>query len=253
MQFDSDTNALIQREAINRKAKHDLEQWSFSKLTLKEGMKVLDLGCGTGKQVFALHELDVNFASITGVDVSQQAVDAVNKRAEAEGLSHIRAVQLGLDDVVQKLCGNKYNLIISSYAIYYASDLKQLLIDLKTLLSPEGQLFICGPGEGSNQQLFDLIAEIRPETRSGSFTVDDFLLKEHLIEVGNNYTSTKVDRLLNQVEFDSVETFLNWWRNHNSFILEIELEMTLLLERHFLKKPSFFLDKNVIGIRYVVG
>jgi cyclopropane fatty-acyl-phospholipid synthase-like methyltransferase len=51
-QFHSNTAELEKRIAANKSTLYDLEEWIFSQIELDPIMEVLDLGCGTGKQIF---------------------------------------------------------------------------------------------------------------------------------------------------------------------------------------------------------
>ena len=68
--FDSDTAALVARETINsRLSAYDLEEWILEEVNPTDGISVLDLGCGTGKQTFRLATRFPG-CSIVSVDVS---------------------------------------------------------------------------------------------------------------------------------------------------------------------------------------
>jgi len=96
--FDSDTDALIQREQVNtRGALYDLEDWIIDQVRPYEGMKILDVGCGTGKQIFAFAIYVYSAGENWGLDISDKAVEAVNERARQEGMKQIRAIQGPLD------------------------------------------------------------------------------------------------------------------------------------------------------------
>ena len=124
--FDTDTSALKQREALNASGTlYRLETWIKDQLTLKPEMRILDLGCGTGKMTFALAEQISADGFILGLDISQNAVDEVNRIAKEQHLSYVTAVQGNLDDCVSMLNDYRFDLIVSAYAIYYAQGSQQ--------------------------------------------------------------------------------------------------------------------------------
>ena len=156
--IDSDTAALRTRAALNAAGSAtDLDQWILGIAQPAGGQHVLDLGCGTGKQVFAVAPRVLPGGSVLGVDISADAVAEVNRQAATRGPSHVSATRLSLDECVGALGGRSFDLILSTYAIYYASDLVGLLNELSRLLSPGGSMFICGYGKGTNREMIDLI------------------------------------------------------------------------------------------------
>ena len=78
--FDADTQALREREKVNAAgAVHNLEDWIIEQVCPSAGMRVLDLGCGTGKQMFAFVKQVSPEGSLVGLDISKEAVEAVKK------------------------------------------------------------------------------------------------------------------------------------------------------------------------------
>src|SRR5213079_3361486 len=57
------------------------------RLGIKQGMKVLDLGCGDGTTVLPAAKLG---ADVLGVDIASNLVAAGNRRAQETGLSNCR-------------------------------------------------------------------------------------------------------------------------------------------------------------------
>ena len=56
-------------------------------LGIKPSLKVLDLGCGDGTTAIPMARLG---ATVTGIDIAQNLVEAGNKRAAAAGLKNLK-------------------------------------------------------------------------------------------------------------------------------------------------------------------
>ena len=69
----------------------------------------------------------------------------------------MNALQCSFDDVLQVLSNERFDLITSSYAVYYASDMLRLIAGLRDLALEDGRVFVCGPGRGTNQEMTDLV------------------------------------------------------------------------------------------------
>ena len=71
----------------------------FSQLDVRPGHKVLDIGCGTGKQTIPISKLVGEVGSVTAVDISAESLALLQKTADAEGLGgRIRAINCAIDD-----------------------------------------------------------------------------------------------------------------------------------------------------------
>ena len=249
--FDSDTEALKQREQCNVKGQlYDLENWIIQQIDLARGMRILDLGCGTGKQMFAFAHVVSPDSFILGLDISDEAVAEVNKRAEKEQLNQIKAMKGSLDMCINLLQGFRFDLILSTYAIYYSTNMKKLLCELRSLLNPNGRVLVSGPGRDTNQEIVNLINSISAGSTRRSESIEDFIQESEIKEIAMQYSNFRIARLFNQIRFDSSEGLLQWWKNHNSFVPEIYSAVYQALRAHFAQNDHFILTKNVLGIHY---
>jgi 2-polyprenyl-3-methyl-5-hydroxy-6-metoxy-1,4-benzoquinol methylase len=251
--FDTDTSALRSRAEINAtRGKHDLDDWIVRQVAPARGMRVLDLGCGTGKQVFRLAPLVLPDGSVLGIDAAEAAVQAVNTRAHAEGLSRVTARQMGLDDCPDQLRGETFDLVLSTYAIYYARDPVAVLRALSSLVSDGGTVFVCGPGQGTNREIIDIVNAVALGTAARTAPTIDFFAQSQIDEIAKSYRTTDVARLENEIAFDSPTELLEWWRHHNSFVPAADAEVQRQIEQHFARHARFALTKNVLGVRFCV-
>lgn len=249
-QFDSDTAALEQRIVANKTTRYDLEEWILSQIKLNPNMKVLDLGCGTGKQVFALQKFLSTESKIIGVDTSPDAVAQINQRSAKEAVTNVKAVECELDNVIDYFQGSSFDLIVSTYAIYYSKNMPQLLSSLTGLMNPKAQMFICGYGKGTNQEIYNLVNELSVSDSTKIKSIEDFIDMDQVENISQHYASHHVVRLPNKVIFSSPDDILSWWTNHNSYNPEIHQEVRRALENYFSGNEFYFLSKNVLGIYF---
>jgi len=251
--FNTDTEALKSRAQINAgKAKHDLEEWMIPLLPPLRSLQVLDLGCGTGKQIFRFAPLVAGEGWILGVDVSKNAVCAVNERARAEELRWVEAAQMPLDDCVQRLAGRHFDLIVSSYAIYYSKDIVALLKGVRSLLTDRGTVFVCGPGKHTNREILDIVNRFIPDSSEKLEPIDDFLGPAEIRDIARSYSKSIVSRLENKILFGSPDGVLSWWNHHNSFVPSVAAGVQEYVNAYFENNETFSLTKNVLGVRFDV-
>lgn len=253
-QFDSDTPALRRRLQTNvAGARHDLEDWIIRQVQPRAGMRVLDLGCGTGKQSLVVARRVTPAGEVLGVDISADAVQEFNAKAEREGIPQTTARRASLDEVLVQLKSLRFDLIISAYAIYYAQDMVGLICGLRSLLRPNGQVFICGPGRGTNLQLVQLIERLAQGGPQRVRPVEDFLSAGDIETIARCYSRCETVRLPNEIRFDSVERVMEWWQNHNSYVPGIHDQVAAALRAEFEAHRGFVLAKNVLGVHLHAG
>lgn len=114
----------------------ELHDQIFDIVHAREGVSVLDLGCGTGKLAARLLEAG---HPVTAVDFSENMLTAARK--EAPGALFVQAE---LKEVPEKLAGRAFDCIVAAYALHHLPDGDKyaLLVALKDLLKPEGVIIL---------------------------------------------------------------------------------------------------------------
>ena len=249
--FDSDYNALKTRENLNSLLSlHNLENWIISRFDNLENFDILDIGCGYGKQIFAFAEINNFKGKILGIDISGTAVDSVNNRAKDKGLSNVRAIEGNFDDCEKILENAGFDLILSTYAIYYSKNMKKLITGLRKNLNPNGQIFLSGPAAGTNREMDQFINQLS-DNSSKTKVINDFLSERDISEIGTYYSGYKIDRLYNKIAFQSPKQVLEWWKNHNSFIPGLYAPIEKAFNEFFAQNKVFNLTKNVLGVHFL--
>ena len=87
--------------------------------------RLLELGCGEGYQTE--HLLQVS-ASVTGIDVSAQAIARARDRCPTGTFMVGRA-----EDAASLLAGQDFDLVTAFEVLYYSKDIRAILADLQTL------------------------------------------------------------------------------------------------------------------------
>lgn len=156
--FQETTDDLARRIDIHSNyGSRDIDEWMLDVLDLKPNMKILDVGCGSGKQCFSyFHHLNGQ-VEITGTDVSESLLAEAREKNKAID----NAVDFRFLDFNQtfELPENRYDLISACFAIYYAQDILFTLGEMHRLLVPGGRLFTTGPMPANKKIFYDIIKE----------------------------------------------------------------------------------------------
>ncbi len=113
-----------------------LQQQMVDIVHAREGVSVLDLGCGPGK---LLARLSAAGHPATGLDFSEQMLAAAAQNAPEAVL-----VKAELLQAPQALAGRTFDCICSAYAFHRLTDSEKytLLEQLRPLLAPEGVIIL---------------------------------------------------------------------------------------------------------------
>ena len=105
-------------------------------LGIKNGLKVLDLGCGDGTTAVPAAKLG---ADVLGVDIASNLVEAGNRRAKQENLANIRFQQGDATDLVG-LPDKTFDLVISIFGAMFAPRPFEVAKQMVRVTRPGGRI-----------------------------------------------------------------------------------------------------------------
>jgi ubiquinone/menaquinone biosynthesis C-methylase UbiE len=121
----------------------DLTAEVWRQAGLREGMCVLDIGCGVGDTTFLAASLVGPSGYVIGVDQSALAIVTAKRRADDSGIKNVRFVLQNLDDkrLDVKLAGQvreHVDALTGRLVLLYLADPAATLRRLKTIVRPGG-------------------------------------------------------------------------------------------------------------------
>lgn len=187
----------------------NIDQWTVELLDPKAGFKILDVGCGSGKQCFLYNDHVRGQAEITGGDFSEELLARAREQNQKRG-TKIKFMTL---DFNQRFPfeANTFDLVSSAFAIYYASDLDFTFGEAHRVLKPGGRLFVTGPLPENKQMFYDIIKEatnrpIPPMPGSSRFRGDIYGTIEKI------FAKTELHVFENPLTFPDVAPFIDYVR-----------------------------------------
>ena len=209
-QYQETTQDLKTRIDIHQRyGSRNIDEWMLDLLKPAEGARILDVGCGSGKQLSAFHKHSNGKAQITGGDVNPSLLEEARAR-NAELGNPWKLVALDFDRPFEFGSGS-YDLVTCCFALYYAKDFGFTVGEMHRMLAPGGRLFTTGPMPGNKRLFYDVIQEatgkpIPPMPGSSRYGT------EILEAMRKQFASVEVNVFENPLEFESIEPFLDYTR-----------------------------------------
>lgn len=199
---------LLVRIGIHEKyGSRSIDQWTVEVLQPKPGMRILDVGCGAGKQCFLYRDATDRKASVVGGDFSTELLE----RARAQNAERGDNVEFRFLDFNAKLefSSGSFDLVSSAFAIYYATDLEFTFGEAHRVLKPSGRLFVTGPLPENKSMFYEIIQEatqkpIPPMPGSSRFRTDIFGT------IASRFAKTDLLRFENPIRFPAVQPFMDY-------------------------------------------
>ena len=225
---------------------------------LLEGLRVLDIGCGSGRDVYLLSQLVGERGEVIGIDMTSEQLDIAKRYADYHeqefGYKNFHFCQ-GYIERLQEvgLEAGSFDLIVSNCVLNLSSDKQAVLLGIKKLLKPGGEFYfsdVYSDRRIPNDLLSDPI--LYGECLSGALYWNDFLRISK--SVGFNDPRLISDRPLNVTDKDlskrlgSINFHSATYRLFNIDELEDACEDygQAVIYKGTIKKNNniFFLDKH---------
>lgn len=199
---------LLTRIDIHKKyGGRDIDQWMIELLKPEQGTKILDIGCGAGKQCFLYLDYTKGKADITGGDVS----DELLKKAISENEKRGKPVKF------QELNFNKrfpfendlFDLESSCFAIYYAANIPFTISEMHRVLKSGGRLFTTGPLPANKKMFYDIIKEASGKPippMPGSSRYESMIFES----IKGLFSKAQMHVFENPLTFEGVQPFIDY-------------------------------------------
>ena len=208
--YQETTSDLLARIDIHKKyGGKDIDQWMLDLLKVQKGARILDVGCGAGKQCFLFYDALQGECEITGGDVSADLLARANHENTRTG-ERVRFMELNFNQPFP-LPDDHFDLLSACFTIYYAEDIPFTIREMHRVLKPGGRLFTTGPMPENKQLFYEIVKEATGKTippmpgssRYGSQILDT---------IKAQFAGVEVHIFENPLTFDEVEPFLIYTR-----------------------------------------
>jgi ubiquinone/menaquinone biosynthesis C-methylase UbiE len=193
----------------NQYGGRDIDQWMLELLQILPGTRILDVGCGTGKQCFSYLDYLQGKAEVTGGDVNEELLNQARLKNEQLG-SPVKFMNLDFNHRFP-LGDNTFDLESCCFAIYYAEDIPFTIREMYRVLKPTGRLFTTGPMTTNKKLFYDIIREATNKEippMPGSSRYGSMILAT----MQQTFRDVQVHIFENPLTFEAVEPFIAYTR-----------------------------------------
>lgn len=110
---------------------------------IREGMTVLDLGCGPGYFTIEMARRVGDCGKVIAADLQQGMLDKLRKKISGTPSERIIELHKCAEDTLG--ISQKVDFVLASWMVHEVPDQDRLFRELKSILSPEGKILIIEP------------------------------------------------------------------------------------------------------------
>jgi SAM-dependent methyltransferase len=251
--FDRDSAALTERLRSHELfGSRDVNDWIFAQLRVQPGHRVLELGCGTGKQTLPLAERVGRSGSVLAVDISEEALGALSREALARGVDgQILPCRVDLDHLADEIMSaTEFDRALGSFSLYYAHDPARLFVTIYRHLTIGGLLFFCGPSRKNNAELRSFHDSVSGHA-SGATAAALFMEDDGPRYVRELFADVSVTAFENPLRFESATELYRYWSSYYLYDDRLDDAFRAAGAEFFANHDQFVTVKRVIGVTAV--
>jgi ubiquinone/menaquinone biosynthesis C-methylase UbiE len=251
---------LVRIDIHEKYGARNIDQWNLEVLNPQPDYRILDVGCGAGKQCFLYSDYTKGNAVITGGDFSEELLNKARSKQAERGDKNINFQFLDFNKPFA-YGDNTFDLVSSAFAIYYASDLQFTFSEAFRVLKPGGRLFVTGPLPENKQMFYQIIKEatnqtIPPMPGSSRFkseifnTISSIFPKTELLTFENPLTFPQVAPFIDYVQASLGEDRKLWTSmfNNKKEYEEIISRIEAVAAQWYARDGKLVMTKVVGGI-----
>lgn len=163
-------------------------------LPVSDGMKILDLGTGTGFLAFPLAEKYPQ-TRVTGLDIVEKALDKNRERAESKGLKNLQFISY--EGMEFPFMDHTFDMVVTRYALHHFPEISDTFREIDRVLKPDGIFFLSdpAPNENDTERFVDAYMQMKKDRHIRFYT------KEEWVASGRKYGLSYVDGFETSIRF----------------------------------------------------
>ncbi|RMG69530.1 MAG: class I SAM-dependent methyltransferase [Bacteroidetes bacterium] len=246
----SSAGMLQARLKANSRATRDFDEWCLRQLPeLPMPARVLDLGCGTGKQISLFAPLLSPGSELIGIDLSAEALDSLKANYTAAASLRLIAGDFDQEAAFEGITPGSLDLVYGSYALYYTKDLPALVRRVHELLKPGGVFWVVCPYSGTNDEFLRILRPLHEVEDFMDYVFDRFHQEVIALGEAQGFKSLKPSLLRNQIRFPSAGAFMTYLSNSLFYRPGHDEAITAAVQQVVDQEGVFAVSKNVLSLQ----
>ncbi len=123
--------------------------WGFSKLSMRDNLNILDIGCGGGKNIATWLRKSKN-SHVTGLDYSEVSV-AESSKKNKRAIKRNRCEILRGNVAEMPFSDNTFDCVSAFETIYFWPGLEECFTEVNRVLKHGGIFMVCNGSDGENE------------------------------------------------------------------------------------------------------
>lgn len=143
-------------------------------INVKAGMKILDLGCGSGYLTFPIAKMNEN-ANVIGLDIVTDTLKRNRIKAQEMGIKNLEFISY--TGVAFPFKDGFFDLVITRYALHHFPEIRKSFSEVNRVLKRNGKFFLSDPrpNECDTTRFVDDYMQLKRDGHIKFYTKDEWM------------------------------------------------------------------------------
>ncbi len=188
-------------------------------LPIQSGMKILDLGTGSGYLAFSIAKR-YSDVTVIGLDIVEKALENNRMRVMEENIRNLSFISY--DGIDFPFANQEFDMVISRYALHHFPEIDKSISEVSRVLKEEGHFFISDPTPNANdaERFVDAYMQLKKDGHIKFYTEDEWknicgncgLCLQHSFDSSIRFPKKKdtaygFDELLTKYDTEVIESY----------------------------------------------
>ena len=186
-------------------------------INVRDGMSILDLGCGSGYLSFPIAEKNPG-CEVIGLDIVSDAIGVNRSKAKEAGLGNLSFVSYdGIDFPFEV---GTFDMVVTRYALHHFPDIKHSIGEVSRVLKAGGTLFISDPcpNDCDTERFVDDYMRLKKDGHIKFYTKTEW--QDICSECGLQLTDSFESKIRFPKKKDTAYGYKEVLKNHDKAVIE---------------------------------
>lgn len=239
---------LQTRIALNKNALNNFEHWSINTMPkIPINSNILDIGCGTGKQLLSFSSFFTKKCTYYGCDISKESLMIIENNYKSK--PKLNLINDSFDNIHIFLEKHiKFDLVYSFYSLYYSENLELIINNIFNSLKDGGIFWVVMPYKNTNKELFNILEKIYNIDKKVIYSIDGFSNDVILNASNIGFKDIDISLFENKIFFNTKEELFAYIKNTTFYNEKYNKDIIKAIGKEF--KENFSLTKEVISLKF---
>jgi len=210
--------------------KYGFGNWTFDQYNFKDGMRILELGCGTAK---IWHNRESRLPKDAKIILSDFSPLMVNKARELmQDNPAFSFQQINIEEI--PYVDDSFDMVMANHVVHHVQDKPKALSEIRRVLKPGGSFYSTTMGKDTLKELTDIYQKLEGKASFVSPKDMPFTLEKGRDLLQQYFTNIEQRQYIDSLEITNADDLVEYVTSYNELCDAVICELRQLINEGFV-------------------